>query len=331
MEEEKKMEGKNTFDLVSDDSDHRFRNNNITGNCFSDTKSAVYKRIMKEWKILEKNLPDSIYVKAYERRIDLLRAVIIGAAGTPYHDGLFFFDIQFPSDYPNNPPKIKYHSYGYRLNPNLYPNGAVCLSLLNTWNGRKCEKWDPSNSTLLQVLVSIQALVLNEKPLFNEPVYRVLKRSLHEKKSRAYIEEAFVLTCYTSINLIRKPPKNFEDFVKEHFRERGRVLLTACTEYANGRVRVGYYGYNSKNKNKNNVKVRESLKLSLRNVYCAMYKPLLECGASLEGFHEVLEFEVQEKKKKKSKRSNGGDGILKKAMDKIKLVFGLKKKKKMST
>jgi hypothetical protein len=52
----------------------------ITGNCFSDTKSAVYKRIMKEWTILEKNLPDSIYVKAYERRIDLLLAVIIGAS-----------------------------------------------------------------------------------------------------------------------------------------------------------------------------------------------------------------------------------------------------------
>jgi ubiquitin-conjugating enzyme E2 O len=36
--------------------------------------------------------------------MDLLRAVIIGPAGTPYHDGLFFFDVQFPSNYPNKPP-----------------------------------------------------------------------------------------------------------------------------------------------------------------------------------------------------------------------------------
>jgi ubiquitin-protein ligase len=36
--------------------------------------------------------------------MDLLRAVIIGPAGTPYHDGLFFFDAQFPSQYPNKPP-----------------------------------------------------------------------------------------------------------------------------------------------------------------------------------------------------------------------------------
>jgi ubiquitin-protein ligase len=30
--------------------------------------------------------------------------VIIGAEGTPYHDGLFFFDVFFPSGYPNEPP-----------------------------------------------------------------------------------------------------------------------------------------------------------------------------------------------------------------------------------
>ncbi|KAK7837519.1 putative ubiquitin-conjugating enzyme e2 23 [Quercus suber] len=47
---------------------------------------------MQEWKILENNLPETIYVRVYDQRMDLLRAVIVGAAGTPYHDGLFFFD-----------------------------------------------------------------------------------------------------------------------------------------------------------------------------------------------------------------------------------------------
>lgn len=36
--------------------------------------------------------------------MDLMRAVIIGAQGTPYHDGLFFFDIFFPNRYPDIPP-----------------------------------------------------------------------------------------------------------------------------------------------------------------------------------------------------------------------------------
>jgi ubiquitin-protein ligase len=36
--------------------------------------------------------------------MDLLRAVMIGPQGTPYHDGLFFFDAQFTASYPSAPP-----------------------------------------------------------------------------------------------------------------------------------------------------------------------------------------------------------------------------------
>jgi ubiquitin-conjugating enzyme E2 O len=47
-------------------------------------------------------------VRVYEERMDLLRACIIGSAETPYHDGLFFFDIFFPADYPHEPPVYIY-------------------------------------------------------------------------------------------------------------------------------------------------------------------------------------------------------------------------------
>ncbi|XP_071715080.1 putative ubiquitin-conjugating enzyme E2 39 [Rutidosis leptorrhynchoides] len=66
---------------------------------------------------------DTIFVRVYESRIDILRAAIIGAEGTPYHDGLFFFDVCFPSDYPNSPPLVLYRSGGLRINPNLYGCG----------------------------------------------------------------------------------------------------------------------------------------------------------------------------------------------------------------
>ena len=36
--------------------------------------------------------------------MDLLRAALVGAPGTPYHDGLFFFDIYLPPEYPYEPP-----------------------------------------------------------------------------------------------------------------------------------------------------------------------------------------------------------------------------------
>lgn len=82
--------------------------------------------------------------------------MIRGPSKTPYEDGLFLFDIQLSSDYPRSPPLVHYISYSSeRLNPNLYVEGKVCVSLLGTWMGRGTEVWGP-NSTLLQLIVSIQ-------------------------------------------------------------------------------------------------------------------------------------------------------------------------------
>ena len=49
----------------------------------------------------------------------------------------------------------------------------MCLSLLGTWSG---PGWDPVRSTLLQVLVSVQALIMVDEPFFNEPGYQVSTR-----------------------------------------------------------------------------------------------------------------------------------------------------------
>jgi len=38
-----------------------------------------------------------------------------------------------------------------RFNPNLYNDGKVCLSVLNTWHGRPEEKWNAHTSSFLQV------------------------------------------------------------------------------------------------------------------------------------------------------------------------------------
>lgn len=104
--------------------------------------------------------------------------------------------------------KVHYQSGGLRLNPNLYACGKVCLSLLNTWSGKGCEMWNPSNSTMLQVLVSIQALVLNAKPYFNEPGYAQMANTPHgEKKSLEYNEDTFLLSCRTMLYSLRRPPK----------------------------------------------------------------------------------------------------------------------------
>ncbi|XP_078169326.1 phosphate 2 [Carex rostrata] len=219
------------FDVIDECSDHHFINHMGA----AQVKKGWLRTIQQEWTILENNLPESIYVRAYEERMDLLRACIIGAAGTPYHDSLFFFDIFFPVDYPHEPPLVHYHSGGLRLNPNLYESGKVCLSLLNTWTGSGTEVWDPKSSTVLQVLLSLQALVLNDKPYFNEAGYdKQIGRADGEKNSITYNENAFLLSCKSMTYVIQKPPKHFEDFVREHFTCHAPQIINACKAYLDG-------------------------------------------------------------------------------------------------
>lgn len=237
-DEESKIKYKDfkLFDIVDDFSDHHFNGAGFQG---QQPPRSWTKKIQDEWKILEKDLPGTIFVRVYETRMDLLRAVLIGPGGTPYHDGLFVFDVHFPPTYPDTPPMVYYYSGGLRLNPNLYDCGKVCLSLLNTWTGRGTEKWMPHKSTMLQVLVSIQALILNAKPFFNEPGYdERFPGAEGERKSKAYNEEMFILSLKTMMYTLRRPPKHFEELVGCHFRTRAHAILSACRAYMNG-VPVG--------------------------------------------------------------------------------------------
>ena len=99
---------------------------------------------------------------------DILKgqALIIGPEGTPYHHGFYLFDFEYPSDYPHQPPVVKFRTNDgvTRMNPNLYKCGKVCVSILNTWRG---DAWTGCQtiSTILLTLVSL----LNSTPFLNEP------------------------------------------------------------------------------------------------------------------------------------------------------------------
>ncbi|CAN6819476.1 unnamed protein product [Brassica oleracea var. botrytis] len=220
------------FDIVEDLVDHQYASRGTSSKKHSKEWA---KRIQEEWRTLENDLPEMIFVRAYESRMDLLRAVIIGADGTPYHDGLFFFDIFFPDTYPSVPPVVHYHSGGLRINPNLYNSGKVCLSLLGTWSGAASQMWIPTKSTMLQVLVSIQGLILNQKPYFNEPGHeRMAGSPSGESLSKAYSENTFLLSLKTMVYNMRRPPKYFEDFSYGHFFSCAHDVLKACNAYRNG-------------------------------------------------------------------------------------------------
>jgi len=146
--------------------------------------------ILRELAVTGTGLPPGIWVRVDEVRNDVMyvpsfhetvksaqfpcmdsKIMIAGPENTPYAGGLFEFDCFLPIQYPNSPPLMNLCTTGggkVRFNPNLYNCGKVCLSLLGTWSGSAEENWQPRKSTLLQVLVSIQSMILVEAPYFNE-------------------------------------------------------------------------------------------------------------------------------------------------------------------
>ncbi|KAL8886425.1 MAG: hypothetical protein Q9192_006487 [Flavoplaca navasiana] len=129
-------------------------------------------RLVTETSEMTTSLPENVFVIIDEVRPDIMKALIIGPKGTPYEGGLFEFDIVCGEKYPAEPPDVQIVTTGFgkvKFNPNLYANGKVCLSLLGTWPGGPETKWQPHKSTIASVLVSIQAMILVEHPLENEP------------------------------------------------------------------------------------------------------------------------------------------------------------------
>ncbi|KAJ2919249.1 hypothetical protein MD484_g1157, partial [Candolleomyces efflorescens] len=159
---------------------------------------AFLGRMQREYRVLSSSLPESIVVRAYEDRGDLLRSLIIGPENTPYEDAPFVIDWMLDSNFPQSPPIAHFLSWtngNGRVNPNLYEEGKVCLSILGTWVGDQSESWSAARSSLLQAFVSIQGLVLVKEPWFCEPAFDKLRGTEEGTiNSRLYSEKAYVLS-----------------------------------------------------------------------------------------------------------------------------------------
>lgn len=129
------------------------------------------KRVLSEVDTVRESIKDiETYVLVSEQNVQQWKFLMIPDKTTPYHGGYFEFDMFIPNSYPNNPPKVTFLTTDngkVRFNPNLYANGKVCLSLLNTW---ATNQWC-SSSTLSQVILSIYSMIFNEHPYTNEPGY----------------------------------------------------------------------------------------------------------------------------------------------------------------
>jgi len=131
------------------------------------TKESVHRLLTDVRQIMKNPLNENGIYYAHDES-DMLKgwAMIVGPSDTPYFGGFYFFKFQFPHDYPYSPPVVTYHTNDgrTRFNPNLYINGKVCLSILNTWRG---EPWSACQ-TISTVLLTL-CTVFCKNPIMNEP------------------------------------------------------------------------------------------------------------------------------------------------------------------
>ncbi|KQS39321.1 uncharacterized protein Dere_GG17289, isoform C [Drosophila erecta] len=184
------------------------------------------KRLAQEAVTLSTSLPlsfsSSVFVRCDTDRLDIMKVLITGPADTPYANGCFEFDVFFPPDYPNQPMLINLETTGrhsVRFNPNLYNDGKVCLSVLNTWHGRPEEKWNAQTSSFLQVLVSIQSLILVPEPYFNEPGFERSRGTPSGTNSSREYNSNIYQACvrWAMLEQIRSPSQCFKDVIHKHF------------------------------------------------------------------------------------------------------------------
>jgi len=138
------------------------------------------RRLNKELKDITQDPPSNCSAGIINNDIFHWKATIMGPEDTPYHNGVFYLEIWFPSDFPFKPPKVNFITKIYH--PNIDSSGNICLDILK-------DAWSPALS-ISKVLLSICSLLAEpnpDDPLVNDiaSIYRN-NIELYNKNAREY-------------------------------------------------------------------------------------------------------------------------------------------------
>jgi len=247
--------------------------NNSTDNTIVIKKETI-KRLASDVKDIMKDplISEGIHYIHDEDDILLGKALIIGPSDTPYANGYYFFKFKFPADYPYSPPHVTYHTNDgvTRFNPNLYRNGKVCLSILNTWRG---PQWT-SCQTIRSVLMCLCGSVLNDEPLLNEPGitknHGDYKNYLDSIRYKNY--ETAILSMLNS-DYIQQQFTDFYSIIVNNFLENYYIIINQLNKDAidDAIITISIYKMTTSIKY---MRVKEKLETSF--VQLQQYKDLLE-------------------------------------------------------
>ena len=166
---------------------------------------------------------------------------IPGPKGTPWEGGLYKINLKFPEDYPVLPPKCVFEKKLFH--PNVYPSGAVCLSIINDE-----EDWR-AGLKVKDILLGIQDLLAN--PNNKSPAQKEAFESYNKKSDeyRRKVREQAKECAPRLEDFKRHLNKNNNDTEKEG----NKTTNDKSTNNTNGNNGTqNQNGVNSDNNNNNN-------------------------------------------------------------------------------
>ena len=115
---------------------------------------SVIKRLEKELKNINSDETCNFTAGIRDNNIFSWEVTLIGEKDTPYHSGIFKLHIDFPQDYPFQPPRCNFVTKIYHSNINSA--GSICLDILK-------DQWSPSLN-ISKLLLSILSLMSDPNP-----------------------------------------------------------------------------------------------------------------------------------------------------------------------
>jgi ubiquitin-conjugating enzyme E2 G1 len=154
------------------------------------------KRLQSEFKQISKDKNYFYSISPSSDNFFEWNFLLIGPPDTIFEGGIFKGKLNFPKDYPNRPPKLKFITEMFH--PNIYKSGLVCISILHEGVDEfgyesVSDRWTPTqsiNSIMMSVLsmlpdpnlespANVDAAIMCEKNYDNykKKIYKIVSDS----------------------------------------------------------------------------------------------------------------------------------------------------------
>ncbi|CAM9167357.1 unnamed protein product [Phaeothamnion confervicola] len=116
---------------------------------------------------LNRNPPEGVSVGLVDdNNIFVWELLIVGPPDTLYEGGFFKATLEFPKDFPNNPPTMLFVTEMWH--PNVYEDGRVCISILHPPGEDKFNEQETAEERWRPIL-GVESIIMSVISMLSDP------------------------------------------------------------------------------------------------------------------------------------------------------------------